>query len=101
MELRGYVLSEGKLAEIDRVEVEFDHDDRYNQKNIEIEMHDTAGRTTRLQGRHYAHFPLIPGPHTTLNEGAMRCEINGRAGMGWSEFMWPTAYLDYLRSRRG
>lgn len=98
-ELRGYVLKDGLLAEADGLHVDFDHDGQFNQKHIELELHDTAGRTTRLVGLHYAHFPLIPGPHTTLNEGAMRCEIDGRPGVGWSEFMWPTEYLRYIRER--
>ena len=92
-------LKDGLLAEVDGLQVEFDHDGQFNQKNIELELHDTAGRSTRLVGLHYAHFPLIPGPHTTLNEGAMRCEIDGRPGVGWSEFMWPTEYLGYIRER--
>nr|WP_273455167.1 hypothetical protein [Nevskia ramosa] len=93
------MLKDGVIAEMDEVDVRFDHDAQFNQKNIEIEMYDTLGRVTHLKGLHYAHFPLVPGPHTTLNEGAMRCEIDGRAGMGWSEFMWPTNYLEHLRSR--
>ncbi|WP_295680056.1 hypothetical protein [uncultured Nevskia sp.] len=101
IDLRGYVLKDGVIAEMDEVDVRFDHDAQFNQKNIEIEMYDTLGRVTHLKGLHYAHFPLVPGPHTTLNEGAMRCEIDGRAGMGWSEFMWPTNYLEHLRLRAG
>lgn len=98
-QLRGYVLRDGKIAEVDALEVDFDHDGRYNQTRLVAEIHDSAGRTTRLTGNHYAHFPLIPGPHTVLNEGAMTCEIEGRTGVGWSEFMWPSAYLDYIRAR--
>jgi hypothetical protein len=97
-ELRGYVFKEDAIAELHSLEIEFDHDEQYNQRHLEIELQDTLGRVTMLKGQHYAHFPLIPGPHTTLTEGAMRCEIDGRTGMGWSEFMWPTSYLEYLRS---
>lgn len=97
LELRGYVLAEGRMAEIDAIRCAFSHDDQYNQTAIDVLIHDSAGRTTTLKGEHYAHYPLIPGPHTVLNEGAMRCEINGRPGVGWSEFMWPTPYLEYLR----
>ena len=97
-ELRGYVWSEGKLAEIDAIRTQFTQNAQFNQQSIEVHMHDSAGRTTILVGEHYAHFPLIPGPHTVLNEGAMRCEINGRPGMGWSEFMWPSTYLEHLRN---
>jgi hypothetical protein len=99
VELRGYVLRDGVIAEVDAVEVSFDHDGQWNQNHVDMDIHDSAGRTTVLTGQHYAHFPLVPGPHTVLNEGAMRCEIDGRPGIGWSEFMWPTQYLEYLRSR--
>jgi len=97
-DLRGYVLKDGVIAEVDAVNVRFDHDAQYLQKHIEVELHDTLGRSTTVKGLHYAHFPMIPGPHTTLNEGAMRCEIDGRKAQGWSEFMWPTTYLEYLRA---
>ena len=92
------MLSEGKLAEIDAIRTEFTQDEQFNQNTIEVRIHDSAGRITRLTGEHYAHFPLVPGPHTVLNEGAMRCEINGKPGVGWSEFMWPSAYLQHLRN---
>jgi hypothetical protein len=98
VELRGYVLSDGVMAEVDDLAINFGYDDQYNQTNIELQLHDSAGRITKMTGHNYAHFPLIPGAHTVLNEGAMTCEINGRPGVGWSEFMWPTAYLEHMRS---
>ncbi len=100
IDLRGYVFRDGRMAEITAVDVEFECDDEYRQKTIDALLHDSAGRSTRVTGRFFASYPLIPGPHTTLNEGAMSCEIDGRAGVGWAEFMWPTAYLEYLRARK-
>ncbi len=95
-DLRGYVFRDGRMAEVDAVEVDFDVDDQYRQTRIDALVHDTAGRSTRVLGEYYAHFPLIPGPHTTLNEGVMTCSIDGKPGVGWSEFQWPTAYLQHL-----
>ena len=100
VELRGYVFRDGQIVEVESVDVKFGHDRQYNQTSLEVELLDRAGRRTHLSGSHYAHFPLIPGSHTVLNEGAMRCEINGRSGVGWSEFMWPSGYLEYLRASR-
>lgn len=97
-ELRGYVLRDGKMAEIDGVDVDFTRDEQWNQRDLHFKAHDTLGRTTEVKGRHYAHYPLIPDPKTVLNEGAMTCDIEGRAGMGWSEFMWPAEYLQHLRA---
>ena len=100
IDLRGYVYRDGRMAEVDSVEVDFGVDQRYLQTHIEAILHDTAGRSTRVTGEFFANVPFIPGPHTTLNEGAMSCQIEGRTGAGWCEFMWPTAYLEYLRARK-
>lgn len=98
-ELRGYVFREGRMAEVDTVDIDFSVDANYGQKDIDAIVKDTAGRTTRVKGQFFAVYALIPGPHTTLNEGAMRVEIDGKPGVGWSEFMWPTPYLEYLRGQ--
>lgn len=98
-DLRGYVFRDGRMAEVHAVDVTFDADDQYRQKTVDAMVHDTAGRSTRVQGTFFGHFPLVPSPSCTLIEGAMRCEIDGQAGVGWSEFMWPTGYLDYLRKQ--
>jgi hypothetical protein len=96
--LRGYVLRDGRMAEVDHVDVDWRNDPQYRHTHIEATVHDTAGRTTRVKGEYFGHFPLVPVPSCTLFEGAMRCEIDGQAGVGWSEFMWPTAYLEHLRN---
>lgn len=99
VDLRGYVSRDGVMAEVAAVEVDFDTDAQYRQSAIRATVRDTAGRDTRLSGQYFGHFPLLPVPECTLIEGAMRCEIEGKPGVGWSEFMWPTAYLATLRSR--
>lgn len=99
IELRGYVSCDGLTAEVDSVDVGFTLDDQYLQKHIEVKLLDRAGRATTLKGDFFAHFPLMPGPETTLYESSMSCEINGKPGVGWAEFMWPTDYLEYLRSK--
>lgn len=99
-ELRGYVYRDGKMAEVDAVEVDFQNDAQYRHTHIEAVVHDTAGRTSKVKGEYFGHFPLPPVPSCTLYEGAMRCEIDGKPGAGWSEFMWPTAYLEHLRNEK-
>jgi hypothetical protein len=99
-DLRGYLFRDGRMAELDSVEVEFETDAQYRQTRIDTMVRDTAGRSTRVTGRCLGHFPLIPVPSCTLVEGAMRCEVDGQAGVGWSEFMWPTAYLQYLLAQK-
>lgn len=82
------------------VEIEFETDDQYRQKKIVALVSDTAGRRIKVAGEYFPHFPLVPVPSCTLIEGAMRCEVDGRPGVGWSEFMWPTTYLHYLQMRK-
>ncbi len=95
-ELRGYVVRDGLMAEISSADIDFTHDANFLQTGIHARLLDTAGRSTDLEGRFVGHFPLIPGPHTTLNERILLCTINGQAGDGWVEFMWPTAYLNHI-----
>jgi len=99
-DLRGYVFRDGRMAEVMSVDIDFETDGQYRQTGIDVIVNDTAGRSTRVAGSFFAHFPLLPGPHTTLNEGAMRCEIDGKPGVGWVEFMWPTSYLESLRAAK-
>ena len=100
-DLRGYVYRDRQMAEVISVDVDFENDDAFRQTHIKAAVHDTAGRTTQVTGDYFAHFPLVPVPSCTLIEGAMRCEVEGQPGTGWTEFMWPTAYLQYLRARSG
>lgn len=97
-DLRGYVLRDGRMAEVTDVELDIGFDEQYLQKRIDTIVRDNAGRTSRITGEYFGHFPLVPGPHTTLYEGALKCTIDDRPGVGWTEVMWPTDYLNYLRS---
>lgn len=99
VDLRGYVFRDGTMAEVAAVDVDFEVDAQYRQTRIRAQVRDTAGRMTTVSGSFFAHFPLVPTPSCTLYEGSMRCEIDGKAGVGWSEFMWPTPYLNHLQER--
>lgn len=96
-QLRGFTYKDGVMAEVNDVQIKFDLFDDFTQKNITAEVLDTANRKFIVEGRHYAHFPLVPGPHTVLNEAAMQCSIDGVEGVGWTEFMWPMEYLQYIQ----
>ncbi len=97
VELRGYVLRDGLMAEVAAVEVDFVTDDQYLHHSIDAVVRDTAGRSTHVAGKFFGHYLLVPGPHTTLNEGGMTCTIDGRPGDGYVEFMWQTAYIEHIR----
>lgn len=99
-ELRGYVFRDGVMAEMDAVDVDWQNDAQYRHTHIDATLRDSAGRSTRVKGEYFAHFPMPPVPTCTLMEGAMRCEIDGKPGVGWTEVMWPTAYLEFLRNEK-
>jgi hypothetical protein len=97
-ELRGYLFRDGEMAEVESVDIDWTHDQKYDQKTINAVVRDRAGRTARVTGTYFAHFPMRPVPTCTLVEGAMRCEIDGKPGVGWTEVMWPTSYLELLKT---
>lgn len=98
-DLRGYVARDGLAAEVVDVDVAFTHDDAYDHRTIDATVRDAEGRTTVVVGEYFTHHPLVPEESTILNEGAMRCTIDGAPGGGWTEFMWPAPYLEHLRTR--
>jgi hypothetical protein len=98
-DLRGYLHRDGRMAEIETVEVDFEVDEQYRQRRISARVLDREGRSCTVRGEFFAHFPLLPGPHTTLIEGGLECRIDEAPGSGWVEFMWPTPYLEHLRGQ--
>lgn len=97
-ELRGYVYRDGLMAQVRSVEIDWQADARCRQEQIQVRILDTANRTTTVHGKYFGHFEFPPSPTCTLIEGAMACEIDGVPSTGWTEFMWPTAYLTQMRS---
>ncbi|MES2681949.1 MAG: hypothetical protein V4650_00380 [Pseudomonadota bacterium] len=95
--LRGYVSRQGQLSQVVAVDVGFENDDQYRQTRIVVTVTDSCGRQLRIEGEYFAILPFQPESACTLNEGPMRCTVDGVPGVGWTEFMWPTAYLEYLR----
>jgi hypothetical protein len=98
-DLFGYVVRDGEMAEVTGVDVDFTVDEHYRQSTITARIEDSAGRTVELAGEYFAHFEMPPEPTCILVEGGMRCTLDGVQGRGWSEFMWPAAYLEHLRTQ--
>jgi len=101
VENRGYILRDGFLAEIRTVEIAFETNAAFYHTAIACVFTDSAGRTTTLDGTFFGHHAFLPTPATTLNQGAMRCTIAGQPGTGYVEFLWPTPYLEHVRTTRG
>lgn len=99
VELRGYLVRDGQTAEVADLVVDFTTDGRARQKSIAATVTDVGGRSMTLSGQYFGHFLLPPVPTCTLVEAGMGCEIDGVAGAGWSEFMWPTSYLEHLQAQ--
>ncbi len=97
IDLRGYISKDGVMAEVTSVDVDFTVDDNYHQKTVAATVRDTAGRSVEVLGEYFAVLPFHPEPSCTLNEGAMSCTVDGQPGRGWTEMMWPTGYIEYLR----
>lgn len=99
VETRGYVLRDGLFSEARSAEFDFTTTDRYFHATLSCTIRDSMDRTTRLEGACFGHHAFLPNPDTTLNQGAMTCTIEGKAGSGYVEFLWPTEYLKHIGNR--
>lgn len=99
---RGYVFKDGHFSQLKEVDVvDFTLNEDMIHTDIEVVMHDLAGRTTKVSGRHFAHQPLPVTDHNvTLNEVAMTIEIDGKPGTGWCEFQWDDSYLAHMKKHK-
>ncbi|EPZ16232.1 hypothetical protein M622_13470 [Thauera terpenica 58Eu] len=96
--LRGYVQRDGHLAEVETVDVSFDHDERLAHTAVRALVRDELGRSTEVLGRTFALYPFVVSPMVMLNEGSMAVTIDGQPGVGHVEMCWP---IDYLRHIAG
>jgi hypothetical protein len=96
---RGYVFKDGHLSQLKEVDViDFTLNEDMIHTDIVVDMHDLAGRTTRVTGKRFAHQPLPVSDHgITLFEVAMTTEIDRKPGTGWCEFQWDDTYLAHMK----
>lgn len=95
-EVRGYIYKDGKMALVEQVDVKVRYDDAYWQTGYSATIVDSAGRTTTIETKVFATSALIPDPAIVLRESGGTSVIDGKAGVGWMECAWPTAYLDHI-----
>lgn len=95
---RGYVLKDGLMSRVEQVSVDVDYDPAFLQTRYQAEVLDTSGRTTRVEGQVFDTYVLVPDPAISLVESGARTAIDGRAGVGWLECAWPSAYLEHIRA---
>lgn len=94
--LRGYVVKDGLLAEITALDLDVAFSDDLWQQSFTAIITDEAGRTTEVKAQFHAHHLLPASPLLSLREGAARATYDGQPGIGWMEVAWPPAYLDYV-----
>lgn len=97
--LRGYVLRDGEMAEVNGVDMSFEHDARLAHTAVFADVRDELGRSTRVEGRTFALYPFVVSPQVMLNEGSMSVTIDGKPGVGHVEMCWPSAYLEHVCTR--
>lgn len=96
--LYGYVFKDGLMSRITALELTVDYDPAFWQTGYRAAITDAAGRATALSGKIFGNHCLVPNLPLSLNEGAGPALIDGRAGTGWIECGWPTAYLEHIRT---
>ena len=96
--VRGYVFKDGLMSAVDTVAVDVTYDDQFWQTGYVADIVDRAGRTTRIETAVFGTYLLSPDPAISLHESGGRAVIDGKAGVGWMECAWPTAYLAHIRS---
>lgn len=95
---RGYVFKDGRMSRVERVDVDVDYDADYRQTGYRAQVLDVLGRTTQVEGTVFDTYCLMPDPSISLMESGARATIDGKAGVGWMECAWPTAYLEHIRA---
>lgn len=95
----GYVLRDGVLAHVMDADFDVDYDADWFQRRARVRLRDDAGRTTTVNIKSFASFEFPVHPGATLVDTMAAVEIEGRAGAGFCDWLWPPAYLAHLRSR--
>ena len=94
----GYVVRDGELVPIDRIEQKADYDADMTQRSIDVTIHDIRGGICSLQMERFGLVKLPTGGRhaTMIMEAACHASIDGRDAAGQFECQWPQAYLDAL-----
>jgi hypothetical protein len=94
--INGHVLHDGEPIALVDGRCHATYDDDMSQHRLEADLVDARGSTTHLEMERFAIFHLPFGSDTLLSEAACRVTIDGEAGTGQFETLWPRAYVDRL-----
>lgn len=93
--VNGFVFREGLLAPLVAMDVVTDYDAELRQERVRVVLDDDAGRTTRAVGQRFAGATL-PFGGISLSEACCTFEVEGREGVGITEYLWPEGYREHV-----
>lgn len=97
--LHGYVFRDGDVATIVDADVEVTLDDQLFPTAVALSLRDSHGRETAVTAREQARVELHVSKAATLVDTTVAVEIDGQAGGGYVDLLWPPDYLAHVRSR--
>jgi len=95
----GYVVKDGELSAIAHMRPKAGYDPDMSQRRMEVDIHDVAGRVTRLEFERFGNLRLPSGDKlgTIIQEAGCFATIDGREGSGQFETHWQQSYIDHLK----
>jgi hypothetical protein len=94
--VNGYVLRDGEPVAFTGARQSATYDDDMTQRHLEVEFDDERGGTTSLTMDRFGIVNMPFGSDTTVIEAACTTTIDGVAGQGQWECLWPTSYVQHL-----
>jgi hypothetical protein len=94
--VNGYVLRDGEPVGIVDARAHAEYDEDMTQRQLLATLHDEQGGVTELELDRFALLRLPFGSDTVVYEAACRASIDGEAGSGQFETLWPASYLERL-----
>jgi hypothetical protein len=98
----GYVVRDGELLPVARIEHHAEYDDDMTQLRLEADLIDIRGERTRLVLDRFGlvKLPTNDAMDTIIMEAACEATIDGIGGAGQFETHWPQTYLRHLAAAR-
>lgn len=98
--IRGYVVKDGLMSEVTKLETDVIYDDDYWQRSLRTTLFDDVGRKTYVESEFYTHAVLGSNDAMTLREGVGKARIDNQEAGGWLEAGWSNPYLDFITSNK-
>ncbi|MBY4575524.1 hypothetical protein ACN94_18360 [Gordonia paraffinivorans] len=96
--LRGYVLREGQLAQLDELRMNYELDNGMLHRSMEATFIDQLGRSTEVAFTDGGpHFEWDVNPRLTLRDTAMRARLLGRDAAAYVDMSWEPDYFEHRR----